>query len=195
MLIHQLLTYYPKILKLRELNFSYAEIVGHLEKNHNIIINSKNKVNYLTAFISRVQANKINQSYKKYSLLFKPDNWREIILQNHVVPIGESLFFTFKSLVTPDYPEINQSNIHKIYSYKDAVLAKRIILWHEISDSELFELITSSTIYEDDEEGFPIFRCPQVEDHDFAKNIHLRIDEIINSAVTRLKQQLAESIE
>lgn len=186
MLVQQLLTHYPRISKLRELGFSYAEIVESLEKNNNVVINSKNKVNYLTAFISRVQAKKINQSYKKYSLIshssFIDLTSSGNALKQEFVAIG-SLFCTLTSLVKPSFLLIDKSNIHEIKSYQDAIIAKRLLLLHEISDSDLFNLISSKTNTR-----------PSIEDIGFAQTIHLKIDEIINSAVTRLKQQLAESI-
>lgn len=135
----QLLRFYPQIIKLRKVFFTYREIAETLINQHNIAFNSKNPENQIANFVRMMQKGKLNEKFTNYQLINLINLNEEMEYEKIALEIDVGLYVTYSSISIDKNLLVTRDNIMDIPTIKGAVIAKWILRIYDISDEQFIE--------------------------------------------------------
>lgn len=180
----EIITYYPLIIKLKQLNYSHSEILEILYKEHQFKINSPHPSQYLTMAISKIKNNKINKEFEHYMILGGLPNHIKLEYEEFCVKIDNDCYLTHISKIVNKSYIVTRANIHQLGSINSCLIAKRVLKFHDLPDDELIHnFILDKNKWSVNNEQYEL----SADDLNAIKNIHYNILETFNNLVKELK--------
>lgn len=181
-----IITYYPLILKLKQLNYSLKEILEVLKREYNFIIESPAAEQYLSTALKQIKNNTINKKFEHYVILggLLPND--ALAYEGFCVKLDANCYLTH---VTKNYNKaylVNESNIHQLDSVRACLIAKRILRLHNIPDEEIIqEFIIDKNKWSVTGEKYEL----SANDETVIKTIHDQIINIFETSIKELKSK------
>ncbi len=134
--MQKIITFIPLIHGYLKHGATYNEIVNILKKEHDFIIQSKNPSNYLGSIMSQNSRMLLNKTFAKFKVL-KVFHKDKSIYNEFCAESKYGFYLTYQDIPVNEQYIITPNNIHSITDIKGCLIAKRVLRFHLISDTQI----------------------------------------------------------